>query len=88
MVLLAAVVVAVLVMVRLAGHVRADYEIMAETRGRVTTGMLRHFSDLSKSATQLFIAIHHQRNSNICNCCSLGKCKDNSIEVGCVNAYR
>jgi hypothetical protein len=33
-------------------------------------------SDLGKSATELNRALHPWRNSNICNCCSLGRCKD------------
>ena len=33
-------------------------------------------SDLGNSASQLCSALHPWRNSNICNCCSLGRCKD------------
>ena len=36
------------------------------------------FSELCTSARQLFTALHPQPNSNICDCCSLGRCKDES----------
>ena len=35
-----------------------------------------HLSNLGKSASKLSSAINHRCNSNICNCCSLGRCKD------------
>ena len=35
-----------------------------------------HLSGLCRSASPLATAINPRCNSNICNCCSLGKCKD------------
>ena len=32
-----------------------------------------------QSARQLLSAINHRCNSNICNCCSLGRCKDRAV---------
>ncbi len=37
---------------------------------------LLRLSSLCKSASPLASAIDPRRNSNICNCCSLGRCKD------------
>ena len=45
-------------------------------------GWLR-LSEPGKSAMQLHLAMHPRRNSNICNCCSLGRCKDRSKPTPC-----
>ncbi len=49
-----------------------------------------HLSNLGKSASKLSSAINPRCNSNICNCCSLGRCKDNAETnaIGNMRIYR
>ena len=47
-----------------------------------------HLSQLCYSARQLGRAIHHRCNSNICVCCSLGRCKDGQRTPTPPDTYR
>jgi hypothetical protein len=45
-------------------------------RGQRWGNKCMHLSNLGESASKLSSAINPRCNSNICNCCSLGRCKD------------